>query len=189
MKNIFGVVAGLSLSLLASVSQAAIVFPVGGSVQPGANCRVIGTNQNALYYDSNGRVSNLTAQAVSVICPITRQNINDGWKNIKVVVADRHTSQNISCQAFSSQVDGAGYSLTQTSVQYSPEWYQFETLTFGAPTFVRAAGTYYLTCTLPPLLNGRASMINSYSVEEKCETNYGAILPSSQLSVQANDCK
>ncbi len=150
------------------------------AVMAGAECRAAGSNQGLVTYDSNGRIGNPTSQTVSIICPIPRQNDVSGWTELLVTVADRHTTLDVVCDAYSAQVDGAGYSQRLTSTAYSPDWWQFETLTFGPPTFVRQNGTFYLACVLPPAQDGRVSLLNSYAIAEPCAgrndgfANYGA---------------
>ncbi len=168
----FMMMAAVGLAAFATLTpapaHAAVVFP-------GASCRAVGQDNGNVQYDVNGRVYNRGTSPVTVVCPIVRQNETAAWSSLKVVLANRNSSQTINCKAYSGQVDGNGYAQSLNSTAYNPEWYQFETLTFTPPTFVRAEGTYYLTCTLPPMQTGaaNASMIMSYTLAEACKTATG----------------
>lgn len=164
------------MNRLVPLVAAAIVLGVASaparatSVQPGAACRMVGPDNRMLQYDSNGRAFNQGTTPITVVCPIARQNSAEGWMKVKVVVADRNQSQDIVCQAFSAQTDGLGYAVSAQSTQYSPELWQSETLVMGRPSFVRSEGSFYLTCTIPPVQPGvNASGIMSYAVSEPCE--------------------
>lgn len=146
-------------------------FGAYANVYPGANCKVVGSNQNLANYDSNGRILNASGREIKVICPITREKHKDGWLNITVHVADRSPTSNVSCDAYSAQTDGLGWKTTKSSSGYDPEWYKSQTLSFDSPSDVRDDGTFYLTCRLPASAEDGLSGILSYSVSERCRTD------------------
>lgn len=162
----------VSCALMSAMLYAAPGFAL--DVYPGTACHAVGQNANAINYTLNGQAANAAAMTIDIVCPITRENPAEVFENVKIVVSDRHTTQNITCSAVSAQADGAGYANSKSSTQYHPEWYQSETLTIAPTGFNSPAGTYYIRCTLPPAQNGKQSWVASYSVAEKCALNVGA---------------
>ncbi len=160
----------LQLTVLGTLSYAGLAYadlPLGESpykVFPGTLCRQVGTN-SLLDYDSRGRVFNPTDRKLSVICPIVRDTVLKQFGSVQVVVADRSENDDISCEAFSAQTDGLGWSTSGKSIGYNPEWYQSQTISLRAPREERDFGSFYLVCTLPAKYLNKTSGILTYRLD------------------------
>jgi hypothetical protein len=127
---------------------------------PGALCQASGSSQG-LYY-SWSEIANRTASAKSAVCPIVRDNVTQPWQLLAVRVRDRHDTQNITCVAYSRDLDGTTvWSQSQSTVGEG-----FQTLTFNVPT-ESDWGTYTLVCQLPPMQDvNQPSYISTYLIQE-----------------------
>ena len=70
---------------------------------PGSLCQASGSSQN-LYYSSSV-LANRTASTQSAVCPIVRDNVTQPWQRLAVRVRDRHDTQNITCVAYSRDLE------------------------------------------------------------------------------------
>jgi hypothetical protein len=126
---------------------------------PGAQCQASGSSQD-LYY-GNSEIANRTAATQSAVCPIVRDNVTQPWQRLAVRVRDRHDTQNITCVAYSQDLDGS----TVWSQNRSTVGEGFQTLTFNVPV-ESDWGTYTLLCQLPPMQNNQPSYISTYLIQE-----------------------
>jgi hypothetical protein len=145
-------------------------FATDTKIYPGSMCRQLG-NVNSLSYDGNGRAFNVSAAAVSVLCPIVRDHSEKGWISMEVTVADRNLDQNVVCRGVSAQVDGlAVYNTPDVkSAGAASEWYASQTLPIGAASAsgqFRQLGTFYVRCTVPARTSLGDSGILRYQIVE-----------------------
>jgi hypothetical protein len=127
---------------------------------PGSTCQASGSSQN-LYYSSS-LLANRTASTQSAVCPIVRDNVTQPWQRLAVRVRDRHDTQNVTCMAYSRDLDGT----TVWSQGQSAAGEGFQTLTFNIPT-ESDWGTYTLVCQLPPMQDvNQPSYIATYLIQE-----------------------
>jgi hypothetical protein len=130
-----------------------------GKTFPGALCQASGSSQS-LYY-SNSAIANRTAATRSAVCPIVRDNVTQPWQRLAVRVRDRHDTQNITCVAYSKNLDGT----TVWSQNRNTVGEGFQTLTFNVPA-ESDWGAYTLLCQLPPMQNNLPSYISTYFIQE-----------------------
>ena len=141
----------VSQVIFAGVMLGAIILPLQAQAEdakifPAALCREIGSD-NSITYNSAGQVYNARLQAKHVVCPITRDTVKKKWNWIKVRVRDRHYSKNVSCRAYSRNIDGAGGWSRGASSAGSATG--FQTLVLSAPGGQYNWGVYHVNCTLP----------------------------------------
>jgi hypothetical protein len=140
--------------LLGFVAAAALLL-VGASdtlaaVQtfPGSSCQASGSPQD-LYY-SGVSVTNRGDSTRSAVCPLVRSNPLAGWSQIRVVVRDRHSTQNITCVAQARDPGGnagSGWSQTRSSAGEGNQ-----ILVFGPPgVAVPNGGPYVVVCSIPAM--------------------------------------
>jgi hypothetical protein len=152
-------VAGLIGALCAPTAQA------DDKVYPASMCvKVFATG--TVEYNASGRIFNPSSNsAVTVLCPIVRDNTTAPWTTIEVVVFDQHPNLNVSCTAFSFRRDGvAANSIVRTSAGSSTN---AQTLSFGSVAeFDR--GYFFLRCVIPQSAptSGALSGIASYFIQE-----------------------
>jgi hypothetical protein len=127
---------------------------------PGTFCQASGSSQD-MYY-SNSEIANRTAATQSVICPIVRDNVAQPWQWLAVRVRDRHATQDITCVAYSQNLDGT----TVWSQSRSSAGEGFATLFFNVP-LEQSFGTYTLLCQLPPMEANVPSYISTYAIQEQ----------------------
>jgi len=96
-----------------------------------------------------------------VVCPIVRDNLDQGWQRIHVFVRDRHSTRDIECIAQARETNGSPGA--QLSVASSGEGFQM--LTVG-PIAAPQSGPYVLVCQLPAMEANLPSYISSYRVYE-----------------------
>jgi hypothetical protein len=117
-------------------------------------------------YTAGGTVVNpSTTTAVTVLCPIVRDNAVRPWKLIEVVVIDQHVNLNVSCTALSFSRDGATSSSIVRSSSGNSTTAQI--LSFdGVAEFDR--GYHFVRCQIPQANpgNNALSEIASYFVRE-----------------------
>ena len=151
--------AGSTATLAAQGPVLAAASP-DAKMYPGSMCQVSGSSQS-LYY-SSAVIANRTASSVSVVCPIVRDNLEQGWQRIHVFVNDRHSTRDIECIARALEADGSHGA--STSVQSSGTIPQMLTL---GPVAAPQHGPYVLVCQLPPMEEpNQPSYISSYRVYE-----------------------
>lgn len=127
---------------------------------PGVQCQASGSSQD-LYYGTS-EIANRTTATKSAVCPIVRDNITLPWQRLAVRVRDRHDVQNITCVAYSQDLDGT----TVWTQSRSTVGEGFQTLTFNIPT-ESDWGTYTLVCQLPPMQDvNQPSYISTYLIQE-----------------------
>lgn len=148
---------------------AALVLSLGGTSDakaqdaksfPGTFCQATGSVQDVYY--SNSEVANRTVASQSVVCPIVRDNVLQPWQWLAVRVRDRHVGQDVTCVAYSLNLDGnTVWSQTRSSAGVG-----FDTLFFNVPLEANY-GTYTLVCQLPPMqLVNQPSYISTYAIQE-----------------------
>ena len=146
----------------------AFVLSLGGTLSaeaadqktfPGSMCQAYGSSQS-MYY-SNSAIANRTAATRSVVCPIVRDNVTQPWQRLAVRVRDRHNTQNITCIAYSHNLDGTVvWSQARNTVGQG-----FQTLWFNVPVESNW-GTYSLVCQLPPMQANVPSYLSTYLIQE-----------------------
>lgn len=168
------VLTGAATALGANCEPGDDVFLVDTKVFPATFCQQLGTT-STLRYDSSGRVLNpSTTAAVTVLCPLVRDNAVGRWASIQVVVADRNPNANVTCTARSNQTDGLGWSTAPRNPLatgfFNLNWWASQTLEFGRPNDERDYGTFFVSCTIPPRYNAGSgnyeSGIYSYRIHE-----------------------
>jgi hypothetical protein len=136
---------------------------------PGAMC-VEKTPGNDFYHSPFGSLLNAHVDStLGAVCPIVRDNPTDPYVFVKVVVVDRHSSANITCQVFSNSRSGqTHYStsvLSSSGDSASPQVLSFDPI----PEY--DYGSYTIYCVVPPFEDsssnsGKPSGIGSYLISE-----------------------
>jgi hypothetical protein len=165
--NLVSRLGGLMAGGLVMFSAALVHAADDGKVYPGTMCRQTGV-QSTLAYDGYGRVYNPGTMTVQIICPIVRENVKSLWREIHVVVHDRHFTDDVRCRAASAQTDGLGWwSATQSSTGSNINWWESQTLDLvPEPNSGRDWGSFYLTCDVPAVYQNQQSGILTYRTLE-----------------------
>jgi hypothetical protein len=131
---------------------------------PGSSCQASGSAQDLSY--STVSVANRGAATRNATCPIERENPLAAWSWIAVVVNDRHSTQNITCEA--EVRDATGTAGTGWSETHSTAGEGVQVLVFGPPGgTVPDYGPYVVSCSIPAMEEvNQPSFISSILVAE-----------------------
>jgi hypothetical protein len=143
----------MSSQSIGFVVAAALLVGASGAVAatqsfPGSSCQAAGSAQD-LYY-SGVSAANRGNNTRSAVCPLVRRNPVAPWTAIRVVVRDRHSTQNVTCVAEARDPAGnagSGWSQTRSTAGEGNQ-----VLIFGAPgAAIPNFGPYAVTCSIPPM--------------------------------------
>ena len=173
----------LSLAVAALAAAAAPAYAVDGKNYGGMLCKVDGTSpasaDNA-YFDFYGRVCNAsTTQPLNIICPLTKDSINDGkfdiyfdyvmW-NLNGINGNQNTypEQALECQGFSRTKWGEGYfwSGWKNAGDYGDNYGDTPHFMVGTVNKTLADGFIGARCQLPRKYSGKMSCLSHLCVDE-----------------------
>lgn len=112
-----------------------------------------------------GAVSNTSASAATIHCPIVRDQIDNVVNQVDLTVADRHPTQNICCHLM-SRSDTNVTETTQSSCETDTGVSTLTLLSGSASFDPPDRASLMLICTIPPASGGQASEIFRYYVTE-----------------------
>lgn len=131
---------------------------LGESNRPGAYCR-----GNAASYDTEGGITNATASASDVVCPVTRPvtpSYADTVSVPKVWVIDRSSTANVCCEVQSKNASGALTVSETVCSTGNSSTYQTLVLPSVRDTYSYSSAT--VTCSLPGTTTSGSSKVLGY---------------------------
>jgi hypothetical protein len=162
----------LTALVLAALS-AASASAVDTKNYPGAMCLpTYGSGGTYVNWWAAGISNDNSAHALDITCPVIKDVMAQGLSGGTVRVWDTHYTQNIECRLYSYRFETGGHVGSFTPLVSSAGSNTNQTLTvlsFGAPvpsSATNANSHYFYTCKIPPMYQGLASYVSSYSVIE-----------------------
>jgi hypothetical protein len=136
-------------------------------VFPGSMCVRLGTSSDGIYYPGAGGIANAGTTAVTVVCPIVRDNVGSSYNSVNVTVQDLSPSANVSCAVHAVSPSGGSIWHAYPSNPLPAGYFstQLYTLNIG-PVSQGKGASFFVTCDLPPVAGGQTSGVFLYHMVE-----------------------